>query len=281
MIQVCIICVCYNSYDEALKYLDSVNDNLNDKVSLDVFFVDNSSDVDDDVVNKLQSTNFNFNLNYIKSKNLGYFPSVAAAIENLTISLGIYDYTIISNVDLIMSDNFFLNLQNLNISESVGVIAPSIYSSALDADRNPKIYKKPSLLKLIILKFLFGSSLSHYLLRLINQTRIRLRQTSKLKKNNTINIKANRMKIYAGHGSFFILTRKFCTSIGNIDYPVFLFGEEIYIGETCIKFDLKVEFIPELVIYDSEHVSTALMQPAAYRKYNADALEYILKTYKF
>jgi len=278
-----MLCVCYNSYTEALNYLSSINSNINaDEVDLDLFFIDNSSEVDDIAVNELKSKTYNFNLNYFKSQNLGYFPSTAAAVEKLAIHLNTYDYTIISNVDLSVSDDFFSNLKELNITQSVGAIAPTIYSKALDVDRNPKIHQKPSLLKLIFLKFLFGSSLTHLLLRLINQTRLQLRQYLK---SNASTIKkldvTNNAKIYAGHGSFLILTRKLCAGLGNLDYPVFLFGEEIYVGETCIKFGLEVVYSPELVVYDSEHVSTGLMQPAAYRKFNAEALDYILKTFKF
>ena len=278
-----MLCVCYNSYTEALNYLSSINSNINaDEVDLDLFFIDNSSDVDDIAVDELKLQTYNFNLNYVKSQNLGYFPSSAAAVEKLAIHLDVYDYTIVSNVDLSVSDDFFSNLKELNITDSVGAIAPTIYSKALDVDRNPKIYKKPSFLKLNALRFLFGFSLTYLLLRLINQTRLQLRQYLK---SNASTIKkldvTNNAKIYAGHGSFLILTRKLCANLGNLDYPVFLFGEEIYIGETCIKFGLDVVFTPELVIYDSEHVSTGLMQPASYRKFNAEALDYILKTFKF
>lgn len=278
-----MLCVCYNSYTEALNYLSSINSNINtDEVDLDLFFIDNSSDVDDIAVNSLKLQTYNFNLNYVRSQNLGYFPSTAAAVEKLAIHLDDYDYTIVSNVDLSVSDDFFSNLKELNITDSVGAIAPTIYSKVLDVDRNPKIYKKPSFLKLNILRFLFEFSLTHLLLRLINQTRLQLRQNIK---SNVSTIKklhvSSNVKIYAGHGSFLILTRKLCASLGNLDYPVFLFGEEIYIGETCIKFGLDVVFTPELVVYDSEHVSTGLMQPSAYRKFNAKALDYILKNYKF
>jgi len=278
-----MLCVCYNSYTEALNYLSSINSNINaDEVDLDLFFIDNSSDVDDIAVDELKLQTYNFNLNYVKSQNLGYFPSSAAAVEKLAIHLDVYDYTIVSNVDLSVSDDFFSNLKELNITDSVGAIAPTIYSKALDVDRNPKIYKKPSFLKLNALRFLFGFSLTYLLLRLINQTRLQLRQNLKSNASTIKNLNVtNNAKIYAGHGSFLILTRKLCASLGNLDYPVFLFGEEIYIGETCIKFGLDVVFTPELVVYDSEHVSTGLMQPSAYRKFNAEALDYILKNYKF
>lgn len=283
MFRVCMLCVCYNSYAEALNYLSSINSIIDaDEVDLDLFFIDNSSDVDDIAVNELKLTIYNFNLNYVKSQNLGYFPSTAAVVEKLAIRLKTYDYTIISNVDLSLADDFFSNLQELDIAESVGAVAPTIYSQALDVDRNPKIYKKPSLIKLKVLRFLFGSPLAHSLLRLINRTRLQLLQHRKTSisaiKNKNF---TNNLKIYAGHGSFVILTRKLCANLGNLDYPVFLFGEEIYVGETCIKFGLDVLFTPELVVYDNEHVSTGLMQPAAYRKFNAEALDYILKTYKF
>jgi len=125
-----MLCVCYNSYTEALKYLYSINSNINvDELYLDLFFIDNSSEVDAIAVKELRSKPFNFNLNYFKTQNLGYFPSTAVAVEKLAIHLNTYDYTIISNVDLSVSDDFFSNLKELNITQSVGAIAPTIYSA--------------------------------------------------------------------------------------------------------------------------------------------------------
>ena len=37
--------------------------------------------------------------------------------------------------------------------------------------------------------------------------------------------------IYAGHGSFIILTKAFFQNYSNIAYPMFLYGEEIYLAE--------------------------------------------------
>jgi GT2 family glycosyltransferase len=93
------------------------------------------------------------------------------------------------------------------------------------------------------------------------------------------------MDIYAGHGSFILLTRAYFEKCGMIDYPVFLFGEELYLAEECRKHSLRVIYRPEICIYDSEHVSTSKLKKTLpfkktfYYQCNSDAIDYILANY--
>ena len=93
--------------------------------------------------------------------------------------------------------------------------------------------------------------------------------------------KANNDQIYAAHGSFFIFTNKFVKVENKFNYPVFLFGEEIYIAETAKANGLKTIYYPKLKIYDDEHASTSLMSSKFYRNSNYEALSYILAKYDF
>ena len=54
--RVCIFAVCHNSYRESLVFLDSISRSVKDtEVELDVFFIDNSSKVDNDFVKLIKS----------------------------------------------------------------------------------------------------------------------------------------------------------------------------------------------------------------------------------
>ena len=282
--KVCIFAVCYNSYRESLVFLDSIFRSIKDTgVELDVFFIDNSSKADNEFVKLIKSYRSKFGLHYIKSENLGYFPSVNSVINEYAIILANYEYTIISNVDLTISESFFITLEGLSVSNTIGVYAPSIRSNAIGVDRNPKIYKRPTYLKLKINQQLFRYSFTYFILRLVNIIRLKLINVLRvlLPKNSERNIKTKGVKIYAPHGSFVIFTHTFIRKNNKFNYPVFLFGEEIYVAEKSREYNLDVINLPDLVVFDDEHVSTSLMRPEIYRNYNYKALSYILKNFYF
>jgi GT2 family glycosyltransferase len=68
------------------------------------------------------------------------------------------------------------------------------------------------------------------------------------------------MQIYAPHGSIFIFRRAFFEHGGNIRFPYFLFGEEIYIAEQVKEKGGKILYAPELNIIHNEHTSTGLFK---------------------
>ena len=282
--RVCIFAVCHNSYRESLIFLDSISRSVKDtEVELDVFFIDNSSKVDNDFVKLIKSYRSKFGLHYIKSENLGYFPSINFVINEHAIILSNYEYTIISNVDLSVSESFFITLGRLSVSNTIGVYAPSIRSNAIGVDRNPKIYKRPTHLKLKINQQLFRYSFTYLILRLANIIRLKLMNVLRTSspKNAEVNIQSEGVQIYAPHGSFVIFTHKFIKKNNKFNYPVFLFGEEIYVAEKSREYNLDVIYLPDLVVFDDEHVSTSLMRPEIYRSYNYKALSYILRHFYF
>jgi len=281
--KLCILAVCHNSYREAFTYLDSIKTSLKTAhVDLDFYFIDNSVNIDDECVDILRQGNDWFNIHYYRSENLGYFPSISACIRNLELVLSGYDYVCISNVDLAISDCFFKKLEQIQVCKNVGVYAPAIISRDLNVDRNPKIVGRPSRLKLVINKILFRYSLGYLILKGVNSFRLKIRgyfktSISAVSDNPTL----DPAKIYAAHGSFMILTKAFVSEEHELNYPVFLFGEEIYIAERAMALGQSIVYAPDLIVYDTEHVSTALMRPISYRRANYDALTYILSNYKF
>lgn len=281
--KLCILAVCHNSYREALTFLDSISASLKTtQIELDFYFIDNSIDIDEQCVDLLMHGNECFNIYYYRSENLGYIPSISACIRNLDLALSGYDYVCISNVDLAMSDCFFKKLEEMQVCKTVGVYAPAIISSDLNVDRNPKIVSRPSRLKLVTNKIFFRYSLGYLILRAINSLRLKIRdylKPSVAAFNGHQSLEP--AKIYAAHGSFMILTKAFVNEESELNYPVFLFGEEIYIAERAIALGQSVVYAPDLIVYDTEHVSTALMRPTSYRRANYDALTYILSNYKF
>ena len=261
--RIAIYCVNYHSCDRLVNYLASIDQavkNAQGEVAVEVIAVDNS--VPAEVISYAPE---GFVLHTLASgENKGYFGAVRLGMEQF--SPMTYDYVIISNVDVVMDKAFFSQLMGTAVDDKTGWIAPQIYSDAEHRDRNPKIMRRYAKRKLQVLKIKFRFPLVNWI---YNHT---LYKSKKLMSHE-------RGEIYAGHGSFIILTKRYFEACGIINYPVFLFCEEIYLGEECQQHGLKVIYEPGIRVNDAEHASTGTFRRSKYCQYNYQALSYILKTY--
>ena len=97
---ICLVAVCHNTYQQTLKYLLSLDIAVRRTgIMLDVFLIDNSIEIEIDMVNQIKRLAVDFHIHYVASENLGYFPSVIAAIKSQEIELASYNFLMISNVD--------------------------------------------------------------------------------------------------------------------------------------------------------------------------------------
>ena len=261
--KIAIYCVNYNSYDSLHQYLASIDKAIEatqSPIELKVIVADNTSPA-----LPVRYTPQHFTLNVlITGGNKGYFGAVRIAMQQ--VSPADFDYAIISNVDVLLDELFFTKLSDYQTNVKIGWIAPQIYSHLEQRDRNPKILRRYAKRKLQILKIKFRFPLLNWV---YNHT---LYKSKKL-------VSHEAGEIYAGHGSFIILTQRFFKAGGTIDYPVFLFCEEIYLGEQCQQLGLKVVYDPTIRVTDAEHASTGTFRRSSYCRYNYDALSYILQTY--
>lgn len=263
MKNIAIYCVNYNSYEYLHNYLASIDRALKPvvaDVSLTVHVIDNTTPPlsieysSDSFILKTLSTN----------ENKGYFGAIRYAMD--TYSPNEFDYCIISNVDILLSDDFFVKLNTQAIGTDIGWIAPQIYSDIEQRDRNPKILNRYSKRKLEILRIFFKFPI---LYNIYTHTAYKRKKLQHHKAG----------EIYAGHGSMIILTKNYFQKCGIIDYPVFLFCEEIYIAELCRKSNLKVIYNPDIKVTDAEHASTSAFRNSLYCRYNFEAVSYIIKNF--
>ena len=262
--KVLIVCVNYNSYDSMDVYLKSIEKaaSICDSCDVDIIIADNSTKPQNITVSKY---------NYIKVSlqkynNLGYFGAAQNVINNIG-SIDEYDTVVISNVDLIISEGFFNSFSTLNIDGDVAWIAPRIWSNEEKRDRNPKTLHRKSRKRLLAVRRMYKHPVLEWL------------YTHTMYKRKRMYAEHPECDLFAGHGSFIMLTRSFFRAYPEINYPVFLFGEESYLGELIRKAKMRVRYIPSIVVYDSEHVSTGKMDRKLYCKYNIEAINYILDTF--
>lgn len=253
MKRVAVFCVTYNSDKELEQYEASLKkavEKANGAVEMDIYTAKNT-----------------------KVDNPGYFGGIRRQMEKVDVEA--YDYCILSNVDLTVEEDFFVKLAAYDCAEDTGWIAPQIWSEVEHRDRNPKIKSRYSLRKLQILRTFYQFPILDTLYT---------KTLYKRKRGNESQESVGRApvlggSIYAGHGSFIILTRKYFEQCGKIDYPVFLFCEEIYLAEQCLKGGLKVMHVPEIKVFDTEHASTGKMNHRFYCRCNYEAMQYIIRQF--
>lgn len=276
--KMCIVLVCYNAYEDAQKLLFSI-DSAYSKVKgleLTVVFSDNSTRVD---FNIDALCDYSFDFFYIKNENIGYFPAFKCGVNAVSYLKKDFDYIAISNVDLIMADDFFCNLMSLPELEGVGVLAPRILSVNHGNDSNPKILQRPKKIKFLVLRTIFSNVFLYCLYNYMSRIK------AAVKSNDTVvNSKLNRkcfgsIDMYAPHGAFMIFHRNYIHSNASFGYPRMLFGEEVFVGEECLRNDLRVTYADNLIIYDAEHGSTSLEKDKFISGEHVKSYDYLLNTY--
>lgn len=268
--KILIICVNYNSYNELLDYLESIdkaNSHPKKTALIDIFIADNTT-----ANNKLIDTSIYKNINVMNKpfqENLGYLGGVNRIIKEIGFSyLKMYDYFIISNVDLLVSKDIFKNLLYNNYDPQIGWITPRIISLHTKFDKNPRMIVRPSLFRMKLMLFFYSYPVLFSLYQKLIHPFVRKKKTSK-----TRNI------IYAGHGSFMIFTKSFFKKIDNIQFDSFLFGEEMFFAELIRQANMKVFYDESLLINDYEHVSTKSIKGKLSIKMNRDSIKMLIKKF--
>ncbi|WP_335916792.1 hypothetical protein [Shewanella chilikensis] len=246
MNKVLVIPVCYNAEGDALNLLASIESaaEFAKASDLTVALADNSTAVSDRLKDYRSSR---FQYKYCKYDNLGYFPGFYAASQNFDVKE--FDFVIVCNVDLVLDETFFSELCEFD-SEDTCILAPSIISKENGRDLNPKIVNRPSRKKLTFLYRLFQYPWLYKF-----YFKLSLAKADKSAKD--IREAKDGLSIYAPHGSFVIFGRSFFNLGGSINYPRFLFGEEVFLGELCRQIRGEVRYSKSLKIIDNEHGSTS------------------------
>lgn len=261
--RVLVVCVNYNSYAELEAYLKSIDRaaGLCEEVSVRVVVADNSTKPQ-----PVDVTLPHIRLEVRSLENLGYF-GAAAAVLNTDDTLPAYDYVAISNVDLVMQDDFFQKLAVCKFAENVGWVAPCLHLEASGRDRNPLRMHRPSKRHLQWIGLMFRFPILHWLY---------VKTAFKRKKYLHDWTPRN---VWEGNGGFILLTRRYFLHYPKLDYPMFLFGEELYMAERMANAGLVVYYYPALRLNDIGSVSTSKMTSKAICLLSWKAIQYAIHHY--
>lgn len=219
-------------------------------------------------------------------RNLGYFGGANFGLGQYLVSAPLPEWVIVCNVDIEFRDSqFFSKLRELESRESLGVVAPRIWSARSKRNLNAKISQRPTNRRMIFYKVIFGN----YYLQLVYEI------LSFLKEGLGVGIREGRAlfrrhpeidkqtkeasSIYAPHGSCMIFSRRYFKAGGNFEYSVFLFGEEIFVAETAMRLGLSISHCPWLWVLDTEHASTGIIRSRKIAGYMKDATNYLVEHY--
>ena len=125
-----------------------------------------------------------------------------------------------------------------------GALAPSVIG-ADGVDQNPNLLRPPSTRRLRLLAAVHRFPVVADLL---------LRGTGR--RSRTISGVPGGAAVFAAHGSCFVLTPRVPPDGGWTNYPLPLFGEELWIGEQCQRLGLTVRYLPSARLHHDSHVTT-------------------------
>lgn len=211
-------------------------------------------------------------------RNLGYFGGANFGLTKYLETRKPPDWVIVSNVDIeFKDDTLFARLKNIDRMRDVGVVAPSIWSSRSRRDLNPRMVVRPSKRKMRLYKVIYRNYyllnlyellaamkhrvkhvLKYKLMRPVKRSFALLRSNSELIGNSASD--GGVKFIYAPQGSCIIFSKLFFSRGGSLDYPLLLFGEEIYVAETARSLGLCVVYDPRLKVWHDDHISTGLLR---------------------
>lgn len=265
MKKILLVCVNYNSYRELNSFLDSIENayRQSDNLFLKVCIVDNSVEK-----KRINIESYGFDCNILLCDNIGYFGAFTTVLDKED-NIHLYDYVILSNVDLVVDENIFKTIPMYR-DETVAWISPSIISKYEGRDKGIGLINRPSKTKLRLLSFIYKYPFIEYVIR-----------NTVYRRKSLVKKKQSPHYIYSGHGSFIILTKSFFNniSIKSLHYPMFLFCEELFLGELIKLKKMRVVFDERVKISDTEHVSTSKMSSAFNCKCQRDSVNYILKRF--
>ena len=295
--KVLFVPVTYNSYDALDNYIASVGKALeaaaDSTISVKIHVADNSTFSRNEECGMWNENSQRAETTHYD--NPGYLPAALKTVYSEDYAS--YDYIIISNVDVTLDETFFTALRDLKPDPGTVWIAPFIWSPSENRDVNPKILERYTKKRLQLLRLLFACPPLYYLYtRTLYRIKYSRSEESGVRSENSSEAESttessalgvsslhtphstlHEKNIYSGHGSFMIFRPELFQQEPPLDYPVFLFCEEIFMAEMVRRIGKKTVHYPAVKVWDCEHASTGLMGLWRYCKYNHDALSYIIK----
>ncbi len=201
-------------------------------------------------------------------RNLGYLGGVRFALSAQPLAGNELSWLIVSNPDVRLTPGFVAGI----VATDGDVIAPTVITNGCDV--NPYMLERPRRHRF------FGARVAatgRWILSLATIVGITRRLIPAKTRRGALTLPT---PAYAPHGSIFALRSTYLSRPGSVSYPMFLFGEELWIGEQSLRYGLQVLYQPSAVAFHIGRTSTGILRSSIVTKYLRDSLRFNL-TYMF
>lgn len=247
MCKVAIVVLHYENLFDTKECLNSLLKYLTDDQT-QIVVVDNGSVKEK--LTEIEGDYKNSSIHFIYSKiNLGF-----ANGNNLGFTYAKYqlnaDIIILANNDLVFKQtNFIEELVNAENSLHFDVAGPKIISLVDGRNQNPvpRIYRNLKDVKKRILKFRML-----YILSLLNlDVRVQDKYRNRNVRMNSINNEDFQL-----HGACMIFANRYIRTFDGLCDKTFMYGEESILKYQCIKYNFKLCYLDQLVVFHKEGSTT-------------------------
>lgn len=250
------------NWNNAFLTIECVNSWLkHNNGSIDIFIIDNGSNIEEKAILLSYVENINGNIIYedmlnnvdlIIEKNIGLSITIVLLKQNygyakgnnfgleLALQKG-YEFSIICNNDIILPDEFNLNslIKCMSQDDRIALVGPKVINKNDGSIQEP-FYNKPNILYPSLYQLFYPIAYPIY-------------KSYKLINNHQF---SNQKYVYSVSGCFMLLNNKFLSIVGLLDETTFLYGEEYILGEKISKEKLKAYYYPHSWVIHAHAVST-------------------------
>jgi GT2 family glycosyltransferase len=218
--------------------------------------------------------------------NLGYYGGACYGLEALGKTGREFDWVIVANVDVeLLPVPIVRFLSEWARSEDVGLVAPAIVSSLSQMDLNPFMVVRPTRRRMRFHRLIHDS---HWLSNAYGLARTgisllarrlftsrRQRHVAMLPQASSDGTQQPR-DIYAAHGAFIAFSRLYFQRGGTLNFPGFLFLEEIFVAETARSANLRVVYDPRIRLRHDVHSSTGILRSRTMTRYMQESTDLVV-----
>lgn len=215
---------------------------------------------------------------YSPGQNLGYLRGCAFALERWIAKYGGYpEWVAVTNTDVEFEEEFFHKLVLHPWPDNVGIVAPDIRLRN-GMPQNPYKIVRPRRRRMYLYSLVYRNIVCTVLLEWLHAVKSVVRRYT-WKEKTRAGASIDLRTIYAPHGAVLCFRPQFFHRGGSLDYPGFMYGEEIFIAEQARRLGLDVVWAPHLRAWHNEGAVTNRVSLIQRMRWKRDSIEHIWKEY--
>lgn len=260
MTKIGLVILNFLTYEDTLESIVTLNEMLVRNVDLNIYIVDNQTNIEkfQNFKDSLKNMSLDLKISYLESKeNIGFSKGMNLGIDIARKNK--CNYVVCSNSDIIYKKE--INFNNLTETfdkcNKIGLIGPRITKN-INENENPfylKVKYNKNFISLIKQKIIYSSFLFFCLLSYLGSFISVFNKFLKEKNSQVIDYKNG--EYYALHGSYFMLTPSYFKYYNNLDDNTFLYSEELIIAERLKKNNIVEYYNSSFEVFHHQASSTS------------------------